>query len=180
MGTTAILPGRWLVFIEVLLIILSAYGIYLLVSTQKTYKKQCVMCSIIIFIFAFSAITTPLTNTESPFYAKELGMRSGLYDSEITAADFLYSNYNGTIARSSKYQFLKGVTLNPNETETFEGNMIAIRDYDLVKGFNVPLYGAKGKLLELVFPNSTFFAYLDSPKCNKVYDNGEVESYISR
>lgn len=180
LGTTAILPGRWLVFIEVILILLSAYGIYLLVSTQKTVKKQLVVCSIIIFIFAFSAITTPLTNSESPFYAKELGMRSGLFESEITAANYLDSHYNGTFARSSKYQFLKGVTLNPNETETYEGKMMAIRDYDLEKGFNVPLYGAKGKLLELVFPNSTFYAYLDSPKCNKVYDNGEVESYISK
>jgi hypothetical protein len=179
-GTTAILPHRWFVFMEVLLVLLGAYGVYLLVFSQNNIKRQLAFSSIIIFIFAFSAVTTPLNNTESPFYAEELGMRSGLYDSEVNAADFINSNYNGTVLRSTKYAYLEGEMLNPNETESYAEGMIVLRNYDLEKGFNIPLFGAKGKLLEFVLPNRTFFAYLESPNCNKIYDNGEVVSYLNR
>jgi hypothetical protein len=179
-GNVAILPHRWFVFMEVLLVILAAYGVYMLIFTFKTIKKQFIISSLIVFMFAFSAITTPLNNTESAFYAQELGMRSGLYDSEVVAADFIQSNYNETVVRSSKFAYLKGEMLNPNETESYTNGLLVIREYDLEKGFNIPLFGHGGKLLELVFPNSTFFSYLDSPKCNKVYDNGEVESFLNK
>jgi hypothetical protein len=179
-GTTAILPHRWFVFMEVLMVIVGAYGIYLIVFTQQTFIRQLLVCSIIIFVIAFSAVTTPLTNTESPFYAKELGTRSGFFHSEVAAAENIESYYDGNITRNSKYALLDGINLNPNDLETYEDKMMVIRSSDLEKGFIIPLFGAKGKLLEILIPNSTFSSYLDSPKCDNVYDNGEVKGYISR
>jgi len=175
LGLDAILPDRWFVFIEILLIVPASYGIFSLVCSSKNMKSRLFISSIIIFIFAFSAITIPMNNGDNPLYANELNSRSGLFDSEVTPATFLSSNYNGNISRDAKYELIEGNMLNPNDTNSFNNTMIVIRNYDFEKGFTIPLFGAKAKLLEIVFPNEKFLESLNNS--NKVYENGQVRIY---
>ena len=101
-----------------------------------------------------------------------MSVRSALFDSEVLATDFLSSIYNGTVSNNPKYPLIEGNILDPNDPESFNESMVVLRNYDLEKGFHLPLFGTKGKLLEVVFPGEKFYKSLEDS--NKLYANGEV------
>ena len=46
---------------------------------------------------------------------------------------------------------------------------------DIIKGFTIPYFGAKGKLLEIIQPTNVFHRFII--ESNKLYDNGGVMIY---
>jgi hypothetical protein len=175
LGISAVLPERWFAFAEIILVIPAAYAIYLLVFIQTNRKKQVILSAVVIFIFAFSSITSPLNNGDNPLYAKELSERAGLLPSEVATARFFYAHSNSTIAANSKYSLIEGMILNPDNIDSFNETILVFRNYDLEKGFMIPYYGAEGKLFEEIYPTQEFFMALDAS--NKLYENDQVRIY---
>ena len=175
LGISAVLPDRWFAFAEIILVIPAAYAIYLLVFIQTNRKRQVILSAVIIFIFAFSSITSPLNNGDNPLYAKELSERAGLLPSEVAAASFFYAHSNSTIIANSKYALIQGPPLNPENIRSYNLTNIIIRNYDIEKGFLIPFFGEEGKLVEIVYPDENFYEVLESS--NKLYDNGQVKMF---
>lgn len=176
-GIGTILPDRWFTFIEVLMIIPAAYGIYLLTFSQKNSKIRFIIASLVIFIFAFSTITTPLNNGDNPLYAEELSDRAALLTSEVAAANFLQLSNNSPVAVNSKYAIIDGYLIDPRNLTSLNNKILVIRNYDMEKGFLIPLFGSKGELLEKIYPDYNFSRYLGDS--NKLYANGKVRIYYT-
>ena len=65
--------------------------------------------------------------------------------------------------------------VNPEKPDTYNSGLIVLRQYDLKKGFTIPLFGANKKLLDIIYPNEEFYKYINST--NEIYDNGDLYIY---
>jgi len=177
-GLIAALPGRWFVFAEILLVVFAALGVYFITSAPQAISKKCIASGILIFVFSFSAITTPINNSDSPIYAKELATRSALYESEVKASEFALHLYEGSVSKGTKYLVLKGPNIDPRKPESYEEGLIAIRNFDLETGFIIHRYGSENTYSEIVLPTSAFLEHLCLS--HVTYKNSEVTMYLNR
>lgn len=177
------LPARWFPYIEVLVGIFAG-GI--LTAYYKDLSKYKFMIFIIMFILIFFLITSPIANPNSQLYSKELATRSGLTMSEEEGITFAKINYgNDSVRGNSKYAyFFYGFypndtqrIIDPRDNNTFSDGLLMIRDYDMDKGFTIPLWGKKGLLLDIVYPTPQFLSDLDAKK--KIYDSQSVNMYLN-
>jgi len=178
------LPDRWFPFIEILASMFAGIGILVIFKRLKRYKLHYTLL-FVLFITIFFMITTPTVNPNNQLYAKELSGRSALTQSEIGAAEFINWLNPQRIHANSKYVCFINRTLadphdfiNINEPNTYRNGLVVIREYDLEKGFTIPLFGSKGKLLEIIYPNEQFYTFIN--KSNKLYENGEVMMYFNK
>jgi hypothetical protein len=178
LGISAILPDRWFVFMEFLLVLFVAYGVYMLVSSLKSFRGQFFLSCTILFVLIFSAITSPIANGDSAFYAEELSGRAAFKQSEVNAATFVNTHYEGLLSRSARYLLITGkwVWLNPKDPTTYDDQMVILRNYDIEKGFTIPRFGYGGKSDETLYPDQQFYDNIS--RYNKIYENGEVRAYL--
>ncbi len=177
------LPARWFPYIEVLVGIFAG-GI--LTAYYKDLSKYKFMIFIIMSILIFFLITSPIANPNSQLYSKDLSTRSGLTISEEEGITFAKTNYgNNSVRGNSKYtyffyEFYPNDTkriIDPRDNKTFSDGLLMIRDYDMDKGFTIPLWGKKGLLYDIVYPTPQFLNDLSAKK--KIYDSQSVNMYLN-
>lgn len=177
------LPARWFPYIEVLVGIFAG-GI--LTAYYKDLSKYKFMIFIIMSILIFFLITSPIANPNSQLYSKDLSTRSGLTISEEEGITFAKINYgNDSVRGNSKYtyffyEFYPNDTkriIDPRDNKTFSDGLLMIRDYDMNKGFTIPLWGKKGLLYDIVYPTPQFLNDLGAKK--KIYDSQSVNMYLN-
>ncbi|WP_234394479.1 hypothetical protein [Thermococcus piezophilus] len=177
------LPSRWFPFIEIIMSIFGSVGI--IITSQILSKRNFqYVASLITCILVFFMITSPIVNPNSQIYATKLSNRQALTESEIYSGLFLNSLHINEVHANSKYLIFVNTSLarpenfiNPKNPNTYKSGLVVIRNYDLQKGFTIPLFGAKGKLLEIIRPSKQFYNFLRNS--NKIYENGEVRVYFS-
>lgn len=175
------LPNRWFPFIEVFASIFAGYAIFLLFETlinKKIIYKFIGILSVSCLIFLL--VSNPVINPNSQLYAQDLSVRSALTTSEMSSLNFigLYPEQNNIKGNSKFIIYLYknyNNSLNPENPETYSNGLIVLRSYELEKGFTIPLWGSKGKLLDSVYPTDTFKTFLNNS--NELYDNGKLWIY---
>jgi len=158
-------------------------GVAILLIFQKLSKYKFITV-LISAITIFFMITSPIVNPNNQLYAKELSGRSALIQSEIEAAEFINWLNPREIHANSKYIYFINMNygdyknlINPDKPDTYRSGLVILRNYDLEKGFTIPLFGAKGKLLEVIYPSEEFYKFLNNSI--KMYENGEVRIYYN-
>lgn len=176
------LPARWFPFIEIFSTIFAGVALYSIFQNMKNSNLKYVIHLMIIFIVFFS-ITSPIANPNNHIYSTNVSTRAALMQSEINAANFVNTFIDeSTIRGNSKYlHFINRDIANTNHfinpllNQSYQKGTIVIRDEDLDKGFIIPLYGSKNKLLDIISPNDIFNETLNG--CNNMYYNKEVNIY---
>ena len=189
-GVNFLLPARWFVFLYILITPFAGLAIFSILKSMKSSNTKRILLLSSIFLLIFFMITSTSTSDgDSPIYAKELGGRSGMLCSEVEATDFVNTFYSGLVSKNGKYQSIRESRLtpeievdllNPEEEKTYNEGLIAVRKYDLKKGFTIPLFGRKGKRSEIILPTKQFYSHLDGIECHKIYENNEVQLYLNR
>jgi hypothetical protein len=177
------LPDRWFPFIEILMSLSGGAGILFIVNSLKRYKFQYTVI-MLLFILVFFSITTPIVNPNNQIYAKALSGRSGLTNSEISTAEFINWQSPREIYANEKYitfinesYWVNNNFINPNNPNKYKSGLVVIRNYDLEKGFTIPLFGSEGAFLNIIYPDNQFYAFLNDS--NKLYENKEVRIYYN-
>jgi hypothetical protein len=170
LGIDSIQPARWFSFIEVLLVMFASNGLLLILSKISKINHKILVSLPLFFIFIFSSISSPLSNTDSTFYANETVKRAALIQSEVSATIFFKKYYTRTeVLASLDYMSLVVGVINPVELNITRNSLLAIRKYDVEYGFIVispfPFY-----------PDSAFYNYINS--LDKAYDNYKVQAYF--
>lgn len=180
------LPDRWFVFITVFLGFFAAITLYLF---SRLLKRDSFLVIIIIQSIIFFSITTPVCNQNSQIYSEDMSYRFSNTLSEMKAIDFFKNTVNITKI-SANFVFLRPIDnslysyehildptkLDPTKT-TYKDQVLIVRNYDMDKGFQMPLFGKQGLLLETIYPTKNFTAYTDG--IDKFYENGEVRAFQS-
>lgn len=177
------LPNRWFPFIEIFASMFVGVSVLLTFQKISEYGMKFTVV-MILFITVFFMTTTPKVNPNAQLYATELSYRSALKESEIKAADFINSLHLQQIHANTKYIYFINRSfldhhnwIRPDDPATYRSGVVIIRNYDLEKGFTIPFYGAKGKLLEIIYPDEYFYKSLNSS--SKFYENGKVRIYYN-
>lgn len=173
------LPARWFPYIEIFASLFAGFSIYIIFNNLSKSKYKYILI-LLTSVLIFFLVSNPVINPNSQLYVSEISTRSGLTSSEIDASNFInqYSDIK-TIKGNSK--FIAFVNINSTHEnyidpdEGFMSGLNVIRDYDIEKGFTIPLFGAKGKLLDFIYPGEEFFELMDMS--NKVYNNGNLTMY---
>lgn len=173
------LPDRWFPFISIFLSISAGFGIYILFKKSLTSKIKHFFLIFIVITTVFFSVTSPIANPNSHIYSEQLSGRSALTYSELSATEFMSLNgpINNTKCNSIFLASSNEKHINPLEYKTYSKGLLVIRDYDLNRGFTIPLFGAKGLLLEVITPNKKFLNFLNNS--NQVYNNGNLKMYYN-
>ena len=68
--------------------------------------------------------------------------------------------------------------IDPGNSTTFSKGIIILRNYDIEKGFTIPLFGSKGKLLDIIYPDKNFTDFISYS--NEIYNNGNLKMYFNQ
>jgi hypothetical protein len=173
------LPNRWFVFTTVFLGFFSAITLYLY---SRLLKKYAFLVIIIIQSLIFFSITAPVSNMNSQIYSEDMSYRSSYTLSEMNAVDF-FKNTVDTMRISANSVYLRPIDnglysyehfIDPTNI-TYKDHVLIVRNYDMDKGFQIPLFGKQGLLMETILPTKDFTAYMDG--IDKFYENGEVRAF---
>lgn len=176
------LPERWFPFIGIFIGISGAVGLYTLKNSSLFSNKLKYVPILLMFFILFFSITTPMINPNAQIYSEKLANRAALTTSEIYSVDFVNSNYNfKDIRGNSRYLDLiinqdinENSYINPEDSSTYSGNLIVVRNYDFKKGFTIPFYN--GNSFKNFYPTKEFSEYLE--KSNEIYNNGDLSMHI--
>ncbi len=175
------LADRWFPFTEVLMGVFCAAGVEVIYQNKR---KLFVRISILVYlvITVLFLATTPLSNPNDHLYGQEISGRSTLTMSELIAAQFIpklqyYPVWGNSsyLALISQEYTLASNALNPDQISKHGKGWYVVRNYDLSRGFTVPLFGSQNKLLEVIVPNAMFYNFIY--RCEQIYDNGAVSIY---
>lgn len=181
------LPARWYPFIEILICIYSAIAFFVLYNKSTRYSILNYSILVILFLIVFLNISGPLVNPNDDLYAQNVSTRSALTQSELNAKLFINNHDVKDLHGNSKYiNFINYTLSNPSHfiiypesaleaKNQFKGSIV-IRNWDIVNGFTIPLYGWTGKLLEIVRPNKAFFDYINST--SKIFEDGNTRVFV--
>lgn len=174
-------PDRWFPLLELLMAIEASVIIIVAIQSVARTRYRAIM-GVGVSVVIFFMLSSPIVNQDSNLYSTEMSTRGALLPEEIAAREFILLLDDDAIRGNSKYLvFLSSELgnstnyLNPEEPGTYAGFYLIVRDFDMHKGFTIPLYGAEGKLLEIVKPTREFDDYLGT--CNTILDNGQVRVF---
>jgi hypothetical protein len=177
------IPARWFIVLELILSIGGGAGLYFIYSSINKSKFKSITYIILGFM-VFFMITSPVANSDSPIYSKEIASRSGFYDSELSSAKFVNLYHSTNFSTNSKFihQINRSQAqfehfINPNESISYNKNLLIIRNYDMDNGFTIPYFGSQNKLLEVIPANKQFVTHIQN--IHKVYDNNNVKMYLN-
>lgn len=178
------LPNRWFPFIEIFASIFAGLGIYVIFNNIKENKWK--FGSIIgVSCLIFLLVSNPVINPNSQLYSSELSVRTALTTSEIDSSNFIsqYSNISVVKGNSKYIAFINPELkaknyIDPGNSTTFNKGIIILRNYDIEKGFTIPLFGSKGKLLDIIYPDKNFTDFISYS--NEIYTNGNLKMYFNQ
>ena len=176
------LPNRWFPFIEIFACIFAGFSSLIIFNSISLNKiKYTYILGLAGLIFLL--VSSPIANPNSHIYAQDISTRSALTYSEIDASQFInqYSNIT-TVKGNAKYitfitQAQFSNFIDPGNSSTYNAGLVILRNYDIEKGFTIPLFGSKNKLLDNIYPPKEFFEFLDNS--NEVYSNGNLKMYYN-
>ncbi|MFA4876135.1 MAG: hypothetical protein WC586_01875 [Methanoregula sp.] len=128
-----ILIGRWFVFVQILLAVLAALGIFLLVNFFSGNKSKIITVFVLLFAISFLMTTNTIASFDSPLYPDYLKDRAGLKESEMRATDTISLFADGNI----KIDELGSRSLNDNyaHMEQFKNPVKLFNYNDIIGGF---------------------------------------------
>jgi hypothetical protein len=182
LGIMTVLPHRWLIFGDLILIFPASSGMQYIINTFKIKHKN-VAYFMLMLILILSMITNTMANADSPFYGKTDTVRLQLKNSEMKSAEFVSLSTHGPIYTDWLLHFYFYYYLNvPLET----GSMQLI-DNEIVK--NIEYINGFFVIRNYIYnrPIQRPIDYLDQDELkkisdkfiNKIYNNNEVSVYNS-
>ncbi|MDD1775815.1 MAG: glycosyltransferase family 39 protein [Candidatus Methanomethylicus sp.] len=174
------LPDRWFSFIEIFLSIYAGFGIFMVYRFLSRSKVRIVI-PVIAAAMIFLTVASPVVNPNGQIFSNELSTRSALEQPEASAVAYIQSLNVTKIYGNTRFigyvnrTFYDFYTIDPSNPNTYKNQLMVIRVDDLKYGFYFPLYGAGGKFIDIIYPNATFYAYLNSS--NVLYRNDLVTIY---
>ena len=169
---TSVEPARWFTFIEILLIIFASNGLIIIFNRKSLKNYKIFACFTILFIFIFSSMTTPLSNTESAFYSDEFIRRAALTSSELSATVFFNNYYSNKIFVSYDYLLINMTSIYLDELYVTPDKPLVVRTYDVEHGLLVE------DQRFAFYPNLEFNNYINSS--DKLFDNNKVQGYLRK
>ena len=103
LGLTGILQMRWYPSFQTIASFPAAVGIFMLHKLSKNNVNRVFLPIILIFLFSFFAITTPIANVDHSVYSKNTLIRYAYTESEIQGANTISQTYTGKIGIDSYY-----------------------------------------------------------------------------
>jgi hypothetical protein len=174
------LPDRWFPLMEIVSGMTA--GIVILYCGTSSRRRLRLVPVIGSAVIVFFMITAPVANPNSHIYSAGLSSRSALTVSETQTAGYVNWLSPSDIHANSVYlTFVNQSFMNyssfidPNDPATYGHGILAIRSYDLEKGFTIPLFGSRGLLLEIVLPTSKFNDTVAG--YNRIYDSSETRLF---
>jgi hypothetical protein len=186
-GSNAILPQRWFLFLYSLISIMAAFGIFSICFIFNGRSQRIAFISTIILIMTFFMITDSLVNSESPIYPAESILnisysRSWLYESELDAGDFAKYVQPGEKVMSDSYYAgrlfywngLKNSTsISLSDPKSYSNGLVILRK-DILEGAFIE----RSTSFMFVFRNATKnFEDNFKKSSNFIYDNNIVKVY---
>lgn len=179
-GAASILPARWITFASIPASILASY-VFISALTAGQLKMTKTIALIFLMLTYGMLLTSPTRAIpDSPIYLSELSIRPGFYESEITGIKYAQMEIGGTLAASHKSRLLlpEAMGIDPRIPTTYtSSSAIVTRSFDMERGYFIPF--PKQQILEYTIPAEDFIEYLNGPSRIKVYDNGQVNIYLS-
>ena len=163
-------PARWFSFIEVLLVIFASYGLITIFNRKPIKKYKIFACFSVLFIFIFSSMTTPLSNTESAFYSTELIRRAALTSSELSAVTFFDKYYSDKVLVSYDYLMMNMTSISLERLYSTRNIPLVIRTYDVENGLLVE------EERFAFHPNLVFNNYIYGS--DRFFDSDKVQGYL--
>lgn len=185
-------PDRWFPFIETLMCMIGGFVLALFIRNGRR-RSRTAWGAAAIFLLIFMMVSSPQANVTNDIYSGSLSNRNSLTLSEDSGRAFIVDQSIPELHASSVYyQFINRTLintkdyfdasyeryiLNPNDTLTYSYGSVAVRQYDLEKGFTIAYYGREGKLAEIHYPNDQFNTTL--ARMNNVYSSQSVNIYMA-
>jgi hypothetical protein len=188
-----LLPDRWEPFIYVTIAPLSALGIFLLYNAAKVKAVKLSGVAILTLVLAFTMIATSLVGHSNPIVDEQQSYRIHWLDSEVAAASRITGFYDGLIisdeaySTSIKYGYGRETEdIYPLITQGSEFNgALVIRKHILDYPFRTAYigknpggYASYGTRLDEA-QKQALESLGEEPGRNKIYDNGEVTTYLT-
>lgn len=188
MGVRNIMPYRWPAFIYFILVIFTGMGMFLLTRIVKRQALRNLFIFLILFISAFSMITSSFSNMDSPFFGKEIYQRMIWTQSEIALFQKMNTTYDGMInADSQTSEVIYGwyirraniapyfITSNNDiKVEYLFNNLTIWRKISLSRPVQARSTGYKNPYMQL---GPSFKLLLDG-KFSNIFDTGEARAYV--
>ncbi|MFC2056482.1 hypothetical protein ACFLTO_02800 [Chloroflexota bacterium] len=102
-GIKNILPGRWYVFIYIVLTIVAASAILTVIYRIGYHKLRAILLICIVFGISFFMITNNNSNMDSPIYTLESNSRKVYTNSEMAVGEWVAEAYDGEIITDVHY-----------------------------------------------------------------------------
>lgn len=102
-GIRNILPGRWHVFIYIVLTIAAASAMLTVISRIGYHKLRGIALVCIVFGISFFMITNNNSNMDSPVYASEFNSRMVYTNSEMAVGEWVIEAYDGKVITDMQY-----------------------------------------------------------------------------
>ena len=178
------LPARWYPYVEVFLCVFGGLAMLVIIRSTLFNKPGVkgvfskIAIGTLTFVLVFFMISSPTANPNNQLYSTAITGRSALTQSEEMAAEFLNGINASHLSANSKYIFLEmSEYLDPSDNQTYEFGVAVVRDYDIDKGFTIPLFGSEGRLFKIIAPNQEFCDFMNDS--NRFYDIGAVYAFVS-
>lgn len=173
-------PGRWFIFIYVILSIVSAYGIFKLINLINKRYRAAIIVSII-FLISFFMIVSTISNDDNPLYNKLNSNRGqlGHTSSELQSYSTIKQVFNGKYGGGRKMLGhgalnMEIIYLDYNFSED-AGKMYVIEEAAYIRPmFHETKY--KGAGISFILPDELKIR-LES-NGNQIYDNNGVSGYL--
>lgn len=183
-------PDRWFPFTEAVVCMVAGYCIMTIMGKGRR-RGRAVIAAGATFLLVFFMISTPVANVNNDIYSGNMTTRDALTAAEESGRLFIIDNGVQDLHASGNYmQFINRTLINikdyydytyqrylvnPKDPETYTNGSVALRPYDLTKGFSIALYGSGGKLIETNFPNPAFNNTISSK--GHIYASPYVDIY---
>ena len=151
------IPHRFISFLEVFLVILAAYSVYVIYRSYMQSRSRIFVCFVVAALIFFM-VTTPYINRNDAIYCNERVHRTGCTSSEVASAVWAVSHtsneiiYKDVLLSISPISTVTHVDLSGKCIKNYPGNaknkrgLVIVRPYFEDKGGTVFVSGTFGKM----------------------------------
>jgi hypothetical protein len=179
------IPHRFIAFLELFLVILAAYSVYVIYRTYMQPGSRIFVCFVVAALIFFM-VTTPYINRNDAIYCNERVHRTGCTSSEVASAVWAVSHSNNEIIYKdvllsiSPISTVTHVDLSGKSIKNYPGNakdkrgLVIVRPYFEDKGGTVFVSGTFGTMRA---HNSSQFLTTVTKNYDSVFSCGGTRVY---
>jgi hypothetical protein len=181
---TEVLISRWFIFMQILLAIPAAIGLFLIFNTMRTHWKGLMITAGIIAGLTFLMISNTTASFDSPVFPAYLKDKSALTESELRAANTLNSLYTGNLVMDNTHalalvdkpeRLVKHISYEDEQDGFSKVNgLLILRKYITDNVFYART--KEGTTYQTEFEYDPYQA-LESNGFNHIYESGTVGAY---